>query len=184
MTAVAIIAHSPLQAQLLAAAARPLEPLTFAYAGVLSRFGTLALPAQQLRQLFECHFPHATQLLTQFGDSLPTRLQRRADEVEDVRDLLFEYRSDEGADSRWLAHAMAVGCLGDDHLWQDLGLPHRQALSQLLRDHFALLHARNSGDMRWKKFFYKQLCEKEEINICKAPSCAECVDYPICFSPE
>ncbi|MCK7499364.1 MAG: nitrogen fixation protein NifQ [Comamonadaceae bacterium] len=31
--------------------------------------------------------------------------------------------------------------------------------------------------MKWKKFLYKQLCEREEILVCKAPSCAVCCDH-------
>jgi nitrogen fixation protein NifQ len=38
--------------------------------------------------------------------------------------------------------------------------------------------------MKWKKFFYKQLCEREGVNACKAPSCAACDDYSKCFGSE
>lgn len=184
MTSIAHITPAPPSAELLAAATRPVAPLTLVYAGVLARFGTLALPMSQLQPLFDSHFPRASALLPRFDGELPAQLRCRFDEVEDVRDLLYEHRSSDSNDSRWLAHAMAVGCLGSDHLWQDLGLPERRALSQLLQEHFTTLHARNGNNMRWKKFFYKQLCERAELHICKAPSCAECIDYPLCFSAE
>jgi nitrogen fixation protein NifQ len=38
--------------------------------------------------------------------------------------------------------------------------------------------------MKWKKFFYRQLCEKAQVPICKSPSCAICTDYKLCFAPE
>lgn len=54
----------------------------------------------------------------------------------------------------------------------------------MLGEYFTPLAQRNISDMRWKKFFYKQLCERADIKLCKAPSCAECVDYDLCFGPE
>jgi nitrogen fixation protein NifQ len=77
-----------------------------------------------------------------------------------------------------------VACLGDNHLWQDLQLAHRAELSALMKHWFPTLVARNVGDMKWKKFLYKPLCEREEIFVCKAPSCAVCGDHPVCFGPE
>ena len=106
------------------------------------------------------------------------------DEFVDLLDLLLAYRSTRDEQSEWLARAVAAACLGNNHLWQDLGLPDRQALSDLLEQNFTTLFARNSGNMKWKKFFYKQLCERAEVNLCKAPSCRVCTDYAQCFGPE
>lgn len=87
-------------------------------------------------------------------------------------------------ETRWVAHAVAAACLADDHLWQDLGLPDRPSLGRLLERYFRPLRERNIGGMRWKKFFYKQLCERAGFQACKAPSCRECTDYAICFGKE
>jgi nitrogen fixation protein NifQ len=38
--------------------------------------------------------------------------------------------------------------------------------------------------MRWKKFFYRQLCEQADVLICKSPSCGVCCDYASCFGAE
>ena len=65
-----------------------------------------------------------------------------------------------------------------------MGLTGRQALSDLLQQNFTALHDKNVGNMKWKKFFYKQLCERAEVNLCKAPSCQVCADYRSCFGPE
>jgi nitrogen fixation protein NifQ len=111
----------------------------------------------------------------------------RDDEVQDVAALLLEHadaRAGTPAEIAHMAETIAVACLGDNHLWQDLQLAHRAELSALMKHWFPTLVARNVGDMKWKKFLYKQLCEREEIFVCKAPSCAVCSDHPVCFEPE
>jgi nitrogen fixation protein NifQ len=74
--------------------------------------------------------------------------------------------------------------MGENHLWQDMGLPSRKVLSQLMTTYFPALAAKNTGDMKWKKFFYRQLCERANVPICKSPHCADCCDYPVCFGGE
>jgi nitrogen fixation protein NifQ len=90
----------------------------------------------------------------------------------------------ERAETGWVVAVLVAGCLGDDHLWQDLGLWSRQDLSGLMSYNFPQIAAANTQDMKWKKFLYKQLCEAEGIYVCRAPSCETCVDYPRCFGPE
>lgn len=113
----------------------------------------------------------------------PTAIQR-SDEYDDLLALLLDHRCDDSVVTRDLAVFIANACMGENHLWQDMGLRNRTALSDLMRTRFPALYARNSGDMKWKKFFYKQLCERADIFICKSPSCGECVDYDKCFGPE
>ena len=111
----------------------------------------------------------------------------RADEIEEVSSLLLEHADPgvgSGADRAEVAGIVALACLGDDHLWQDLQLASRVELGVLLRRWFPALAAKNTGDMKWKKFFYKQLCERAEIHACRAPSCAVCSDRAQCFGPE
>lgn len=142
--ALAVASGSELRAQdaatrLLAFAVDPGCVPAQAFAGVLAQFGTLCLPAAELHRLAERHFPDAAALVAHLDMGLPKALRQRLDEVDDVRELLLEFRWPASQDATWLASAVAVGCLGDNHLWQDLGLPHRQALSQLLREHFPAL---------------------------------------------
>lgn len=112
---------------------------------------------------------------------------QRADEVIDLVALLLDH-ADPAAGTREqvaaVAEQVAVGCLGDNHLWQDMHFASRAELTALMRHWFPSLVAKNHADMKWKKFLYKQLCEREELFICKAPSCAICVDRPLCFGPE
>jgi nitrogen fixation protein NifQ len=115
------------------------------------------------------------------------RRATRDDEVDDVRGLLLQHADPAAgspAECAAVAEAVAVACLGDDHLWQDLQLPSRRELSRLLAHWFPALVAKNAQDMKWKKFLYKQLCEREALFICKAPSCAVCSDHAVCFGPE
>jgi nitrogen fixation protein NifQ len=106
------------------------------------------------------------------------------DEYDDIVALLMDHRVDDSAATLRLCHAIALASMGENHLWQDMKLPSRNELTALLRAHFPALVALNVGDMKWKKFFYRQLCARAEIPICKSPHCAECCDYAVCFGPE
>ena len=50
--------------------------------------------------------------------------------------------------------------------------------------HFPVLHAGNTKNMRWKKFFYHRLCELEGFSLCAAPHCPVCADFASCFGDE
>jgi nitrogen fixation protein NifQ len=108
----------------------------------------------------------------------------RALERDDVLGLLFEYRAGSDLSEQWMAQIVTAACMSNDHLWQDLGLWSRDYLSRLMTQNFPALAAKNVHDMKWKKFLYKQLCEKEGINACRAPTCEYCADYLKCFGPE
>lgn len=106
-------------------------------------------------------------------------------EREDLLDFVLGYAAaGEVEERRWMAELLVAGCLGEDHLWQDLGLWSRADLSALIAHNFPMLAALNFKDMKWKKFLYKKLCETEGIYVCRAPSCEVCADYPKCFGPE
>jgi nitrogen fixation protein NifQ len=83
-----------------------------------------------------------------------------------------------------LAAMIARRAQRPNHLWQDLGLNNRAELSQLMARHFKPLAARNTGDMKWKKFFYRLICADASYTLCTAPSCAECDDFNSCFGEE
>ncbi|WP_407668572.1 nitrogen fixation protein NifQ [Paraburkholderia dilworthii] len=38
--------------------------------------------------------------------------------------------------------------------------------------------------MKWKKFLYNHVCEREASIICKASNCCYCADFTDCFGPE
>jgi len=140
------------------------------------------LGAERFTALLQYHFPRIpSDSVLVSGDPLdPQRLA----EMAELRQLLLQHCSGEPALAAVMAELVVAGCMGRDHLWQDLGLWCRADLSRLMSDHFAPLAARNNRDMKWKKFLYKQLCETEGIYTCRAPSCEVCNDYARCFGPE
>ncbi|MGJ4931780.1 nitrogen fixation protein NifQ [Bradyrhizobium sp. HKCCYLS2038] len=106
------------------------------------------------------------------------------EEMTMVRDLLAAQRSTEGDVSRWLAAMVARRAMEPKHLWEDLGLRERSELSRLLMRHFAPLASRNTRNMRWKRFFYRMLCEDDGFVMCTTPVCTQCNDFQLCFGEE
>lgn len=140
----------------------------------------MGLAPAAFRQLVGLHFPGARLPAKRPGAIPPERV----DEVADVYALLMAHRARRSASEVTVAMILAIGCLGQDHLWQDLGLWSRDELSALIQRNFPTLAARNWKNMKWKKFLYKQLCDMERVRACLAPSCEECADYDLCFGPE
>ncbi|MBF0168032.1 MAG: nitrogen fixation protein NifQ [Alphaproteobacteria bacterium] len=105
-------------------------------------------------------------------------------EEADLRALLLSGRARGTVIEEWMAAIVARSCQRPNHLWQDLGLRNRGELSKLMTRHFPGLAALNVRDMKWKKFFYRQLCEAENVPICKSPVCDDCADFAHCFGPE
>lgn len=105
----------------------------------------------------------------------------RNDELTDVRKLLLDHRQNRSLSELWVAEIIAGACLASDHLWSDLGLFSRTHLTQMMELNFPTLATRNDKNMKWKKFLYKQLCEMEGLNLCRAPSCEACMDFADCF---
>jgi nitrogen fixation protein NifQ len=107
-----------------------------------------------------------------------------SEEIEDVRQLLLEHATFPGVLSEHLARAVASASMGPNHLWQDLGFTDRGQLNAFMSTYFNALMALNHKNMRWKKFFYRMLCERAEVLICKSPHCEQCEDQPKCFEPD
>ncbi len=106
------------------------------------------------------------------------------EEEEQLRALFERHRVDDSLQTRWLVSILARRCMSPNHLWQDLGLSSRGDLNRMMRERFPALAARNAQNMKWKKFFYRCLCEMEGFSLCAAPTCAECSDYSGCFGEE
>lgn len=140
----------------------------------------VGLDGAALERLMERYFPDCR-------DMVPAGADAGADALEepDLRRLLADNATQPGTElTGWLAAMVARRSLRPRHLWQDLGFGSRAELSELMRTHFAPLAARNDRDMKWKKFFYRQMCEEEGVLICKSPICDTCSDYSACFGPE
>jgi len=171
-------------------AARRGDPIEDTLARILSSWITgdgampewLGMGETGFRSMIEHHFP-ALDAAELTGGTDRVDPQRTV-ELDDLRKLLLDNRSGRSPSEVWMAEIVIVGCLGSDHLWQDLGLWKRADLSRLMMENFEPLALRNDKDMKWKKFLYKQMCVGEGIYICRSPSCEVCVDYHNCFGSE
>ena len=176
---------------LLAHARFPDHPMSIAFAGVIAeafkagrRPLIRGIDERGFAGLMQNYFPGLNLSNGCMGDAVENDEYDEYDEYGDLVTLLMTHRRHSSTALEWLSHAVASASFGANHLWQDMGLPSRAVLSQLMSDAFPALAAKNTGDMKWKKFFYRQICEHEEILICKSPNCADCRDYPLCFGPE
>ena len=140
------------------------------------------LDRDALAALFTAYFPHTLSLL----DRQPPAASAVEDAIEepDLRQLLIDNRTEGVIEEEWLAAIVARRSLGPNHLWQDLGLNDRGELGRLLHRHFAPLAAGNVRDMKWKKYFYRRLCQMDGVLVCKAPNCEVCCDKSVCFGDE
>jgi nitrogen fixation protein NifQ len=179
------------RATLIAAAAQPDDPATLAFAGTIAMAPQRRAPYDvpvcdlddaELAALAQRFFPGLTVPFAAANRTLPA--EAHFDEFSELVTLLLDHRTCPDETSRWLAHAVATACMADNHLWQDMGLPSRGVLSSLMKTHFSSLALLNAGDMKWKKFLYRQLCERAGLRVCRAPSCGVCEDHPKCFGPE
>ena len=84
--------------------------------------------------------------------------------------------------SVWLAHSLAARAAFPGHLWVAMGLFKRPQLTSAIRRHFPSLAAANHQNMRWKRYLYKQVCDRNGGIMCKAPNCGLCSDYELCFA--
>jgi nitrogen fixation protein NifQ len=101
-----------------------------------------------------------------------------------LADLLIAHRAGVSEAETWFAHIIARRALEPGHLWQAMGLFERAELRQLIERHFPTLAARNTANMRWKKFFYRELCAHQGFTACPVPDCRDCTSWAECFGPE
>ncbi len=144
----------------------------------------MGLDADQFQQLLiTCNVPSAVMglLQQQRQQLLAELLAMRELECQELEQWLSGYLLPDAAP---MARIIAVASMGYNHLWQDLGLDSRQSLRELMQCCFPELAALNTQNMRWKKFFYRQLCATGGNYVCRSPSCDECVERDGCFAPE
>ncbi|WP_448205804.1 nitrogen fixation protein NifQ [Azospirillum sp. sgz302134] len=140
----------------------------------------LGLGRDALAALAARHAPDHAPLVA----GLPDETGEDAIEEEDLRAFLLDHRARGAEEEEWLAAIVARRSLEPNHLWQDMGFASRLELNAMFRRHFPDLVKRNSADMKWKKFFYRQLCEREGLLLCKSPNCEVCDDFAVCFGGE
>jgi nitrogen fixation protein NifQ len=141
----------------------------------------VGLGGEDLMALVSRYFPHAERMLARFD----SRQRPPMTEVEArLREMLESLSTEQSPLEHELSAIVARRAQRQNHLWQDLGLRNRGELGELMRRHFAPLARRNTQDMKWKKFFSRQLCVDGVAPVCTSPSCGECDDYQACFGDE
>jgi nitrogen fixation protein NifQ len=141
----------------------------------------VGLAGHELSALIDRWFPLARGVI---AAGCPQTGSVEDDEIAMVRDLLFAHRSTEGEVGGWLGAMVARRSMEPNHLWEDLGLRDRSELTRLLERHFAPLAVRNTKNMKWKRFFYRTLCEGDGLVMCSTPVCTQCSDFDRCFGEE
>lgn len=153
-----------------------------ACAGVLPRFAQwLGLPPPEFGRMLARCFPGAAEAGWE-PDAPPVEAGALPCEFADLVEMLWSGRTpgQDPPEIRWAAHALASGCFGRSHLWEDMGLSGRHDVSTLLRQSFLPVFAANTTDMKWKKFFYHRVCERLGLYPCPEPSCEGCDHYAEC----
>jgi nitrogen fixation protein NifQ len=142
----------------------------------------LGLDGASLGRLLDAAFPGAVAA----GELAPLDADAGPDAIEepDYRQLLLDGRAQGSEIEEWLANIIARRSLQPEHLWESLGLRHRSELTEMLYRHFPAVASRNTRGMRWKKFFYREMCQAEGVYVCKSPVCDVCPDFGECFGAE
>jgi nitrogen fixation protein NifQ len=153
-----------------------------ALAGELPPFArTLGLPQGAWRDVLEYCFPEsaAWEWIAEDERNIPRSFGK-------LVELMVAHRSAEADPCRtlWLAHAIAAACHGERHLWQDLGLAGREEVTGLMDTYFGPLAARNTLDLKWKRFLFAELGTTLGKPGLRPPGCGKCDHLPICFPPE
>ncbi|MGZ2749111.1 nitrogen fixation protein NifQ [Burkholderia stagnalis] len=183
-------ADTPLREALLAGAADPDAPDARLFAALVAARaarGELALLGLSHRQLTALLARHTPRLQPAAIAALPVTAapEYRAHaafvatlNARLLRDVSPAVRAD---DAECVAAIVAHACLRPDHLWRDLGLDGRDAVSGMLARYFPALAARNVAHLRWKKFLAIEVAAQRGEPPAPAPGCAGCDDYAHCF---
>jgi nitrogen fixation protein NifQ len=141
---------------------------------------TLGLPQPALIHMMSSCFPEAGALQPLPEPRYESIQQTLPDGFLPLHALLLQHASPQISlpYTDWMARAVAAGCLGERHLWQDLGLQDRAALGQLMADYFPSLFQRNAQKTPWKRFLFADIGVNGDTHL---PRCGNCTDYALCF---
>lgn len=136
----------------------------------------LGLTSAQYRQLYARFFP-----AVEFAIDDPRESPENSDLVDLLLDYVPRHPADRNLPVEYLVRILAARATRPGHLWAAMGLFARAELTAAIQRHLPALATANSRGMRWKRFFYKQLCERSGGTLCKSPVCGDCPEYSLCF---
>ncbi|MDR9829624.1 nitrogen fixation protein NifQ [Vibrio sp. FNV 38] len=143
----------------------------------------LGLPPEMFKRIaVEVGLTSINQPKKELQQLYQTLMQARKEEHRDLIALLDSHKQKSLIYADEMVTVMASACMMPSHLWQILGFDTREQLGTLIATYFPTLHQQNHLNMRWKRFFYKQLCEQEGDYVCKAPNCLQCASFSECFA--
>ncbi|MFC3912352.1 nitrogen fixation protein NifQ [Pseudaeromonas sharmana] len=142
----------------------------------------MGLPMESYIQLCDeaAIVAHGDESLLERRQLISSLLACRQHECADLQRWLQQYVAVEVPE---MAGIIATASMGFNHLWEDLGLDSRARLRELIHCCFPALITMNVDNLRWKKFFYRQLCQTQGGYVCRAPSCHACYERSNCMEP-
>ncbi|MFZ6679110.1 nitrogen fixation protein NifQ [Undibacterium sp. Tian12W] len=163
--------------------------LRHAQEGELPLFAwTLGLPQQELLVMLASGFPEPgmsdTRILMNLsGEQYHALLQTAPVEFMQLKQLLLDHQSVSvnAQLASWLASAIAAASFGSRHLWQDLGVSGREAVSALMREYFTELFLANTHNLKCKRFLFAELGRRQGKHDLRPPKCTHCDDFHVCF---
>lgn len=143
---------------------------------------SLGLKPTDLNRLLHRLFPRFDRSV--FSKEVLSSKTLKAD--AETRAMLLKYvpRHSKNPLPRLLALVLAARAAQPGHLWVAMGLFARPELSAAIERLLPNLAAANTENMRWKRFFAKQICDAHGGTLCKAPTCGACPERDECFPPE
>lgn len=145
---------------------------------------TLGLPQSELLEAVARYFPELGALEPMPEQKYAVILRNMPPRFGELFALLMSHGTphEKSRHLGWLARALAAATMGERHFWQDAGLHNRAEISQLLAHYFPGLHARNTLNLRWKRFLYAELGWQLGIENLQPPGCRRCDQAALCFS--
>ena len=145
----------------------------------------LGLTELQLDILLNTVFPQIDRQIVFTAPELKTSAPLESN--SELLSLLRSYLPPKGDDiyeklAVYLTQIIAARAAHPGHLWVAMGLFDRPQLSAIIDLYLPLLLKANDKKMRWKRFLFKQICERNGGMMCKSPNCQDCSDYPLCFA--
>lgn len=98
--------------------------------------------------------------------------------------FLLQHRARKDSSHARLSGWLASACMGNHHLWQDLGLDARPQVSRLLQIAFPALHDSNVRQLRWKRHLFLCLGETLGRPGLRPPKCDDCGDFAVCIGAD
>lgn len=163
----------------------------------LRSLGHLGLAPEELDAMVLHYFPELGPQATSATDVAFAREQWRiqravfqqtglsdvhGDFIRLIRNLLNAHCVPGLPASAWVISTLAHACLRPDHLWRDLGLTGREAVTALLNRHVPSLVTLNVHNLRWKQFLSYTAHEHAGLSPSPAPGCPGCEDYDYCYA--